>query len=853
MSNQGKRLSILSLPEVQDVYRTPKFDAQEQRRYFTFTDEELATAKRIRLLRNRIHFLLMLGYFSAKPVTLVSQWRDIKADYFYIAHRYYPAATKQKKNIDRQTRRRLYQLVFGLMDYQHCDNTIAFNLFEHLQQRARQYVDETQLFKDAINYLNQSQVAIPRYYLLQQLISKAINTEETRLSKLVHQHLKNKNDFLKFIQDKQSKMGLNELKKLAKTLKFGENKKEQQRHNVISELYPIALAASKKMNLSSSNIQYFASRCLQYDIHQLNRLKPEKALIYLICFVIIRFQQSNDNLIQSFLVCYKNFNDQSIDYQHEKQKEYASAMAESLEKVPTLLNLYIDDTLDNELSFGHIRETVFEIIAKDKLKLVTQKLANVTLDKKQLQWEYIDQQAIQIERTLKPLLLVLSFGFRNNRVLEKTVNETKKALRKNEVPPSIDARLIKASDKKYLIDDTTDADKKVIIQNRQRYYLYRLIDQGIRQGDIFIENSLENRSFDDYLVNDTVWSSREQHLSDAGLSWMIEDPDDHLTCLAKTLEEKLTSVGQRIESGKNNYIQRQGNSDKLHWSKAVIAKDPILTEKFFTHFDRETIVSIIRRVNEETQFMAHLKPSTKRNKKAVVTLEYLLACLIGNGTFQGTYRFASLSDQSYRILKRIELDCFHPEALRLASDQLMNRALELSIFDDFNLADGNQHSSADGQRFESQYLNSLVDYSAKHYGKKKGAIVYTLVASHFAVEGKVMSARSHESHHLFDVVHNNTSDLKAPIVSTDTHGVNPFNYAILNTFGYQFTPRYAGFKKRFLAEFTVNFEQKNSLELDKPINWKLIRSQWDNIVKIMLSLSMRTVQQSTLVKKTLSL
>jgi TnpA family transposase len=102
---------------------------------------------------------------------------------------------------------------------------------------------------------------------------------------------------------------------------------------------------------------------------------------------------------------------------------------------------------------------------------------------------------------------------------------------------------------------------------------------------------------------------------------------------------------------------------------------------------------------------------------------------------------------------------------------------------------------------------------------------------------------------VFDVVYNNTSDLKAHIISTDTHGTNQFNHAILNTFGYQFTPRYAGFKKRFLAEFKVSFDDGEMLSLAKPINWKLIQSEWENIVKIMLSLGRRTVHQSTLVKK----
>ena len=50
-------------------------------------------------------------------------------------------------------------------------------------------------------------------------------------------------------------------------------------------------------------------------------------------------------------------------------------------------------------------------------------------------------------------------------------------------------------------------------------------------------------------------------------------------------------------------------------------------------------------------------------------------------------------------------------------------------------------------------------------------------------------------------------------------------------------------------EFDIDFSRENLLELAKPINWKLIKSEWHNIVKIMLSLSMRTVQQSTLVQK----
>ena len=55
----------------------------------------------------------MLGYFKVKPVCLVYGWKDIAEDYRYVTERYFPLASKQNKNIDRQTRGRLYHTVFS--------------------------------------------------------------------------------------------------------------------------------------------------------------------------------------------------------------------------------------------------------------------------------------------------------------------------------------------------------------------------------------------------------------------------------------------------------------------------------------------------------------------------------------------------------------------------------------------------------------------------------------------------------------------------------------------------------------------------------------------------------------------
>ena len=51
-------------------------------------------------------------------------------------------------------------------------------------------------------------------------------------------------------------------------------------------------------------------------------------------------------------------------------------------------------------------------------------------------------------------------------------------------------------------------------------------------------------------------------------------------------------------------------------------------------------------------------------------------------------------------------------------------------------------------------------------------------------------ANEHESHVVFDILFKNATDILPAIHSTDTHGTNHLNFAVLHQFGYRFAPRY---------------------------------------------------------------
>ena len=125
----------------------------------------------------------------------------------------------------------------------------------------------------------------------------------------------------------------------------------------------------------------------------------------------------------------------------------------------------------------------------------------------------------------------------------------------------------------------------------------------------------------------------------------------------------------------------------------------------------------------------------------------------------------------------------------------------------------------------------------------------TLVMNHIPVNACVNAPNEYEGHFAFDLLYNNSSNVQPSSVATDNHGINTVNFAILDLFGYQFSPRYAKFKRVFESVFDVMLEGKLEIKLKKPIKFRLIKEEWPAIGHIICSLSRKSTSQSTVIKK----
>jgi TnpA family transposase len=127
------------------------------------------------------------------------------------------------------------------------------------------------------------------------------------------------------------------------------------------------------------------------------------------------------------------------------------------------------------------------------------------------------------------------------------------------------------------------------------------------------------------------------------------------------------------------------------------------------------------------------------------------------------------------------------------------------------------------------------------------------VANHVPVNTNIIGTHEHESHYVFDLLYNNTSDIQPERHSTDTHGTNQVNFWILHAFGYKFAPRYRDLHKKMGG--LIGFHHPGHYSDDWLIRPSrkayddLIVTEWPNIQRIMASLAQKDVTQATIVRK----
>lgn len=179
----NERLKILHDAEINDLYGIPSLTLEEKRISFALNDLEMDVIKSIRDRNHKCYAIALLGYFKIKPIPLSPSYKALQEDLTFIAEEYFPKFKVPRFSVSRMQKARIYDKILNLVDFkvwdatQHQEPVIA-----HLQQVAQSWIEPRFLFDACTEYLARNHIAIPKYTVLQRIISQVIKQERKRIA-----------------------------------------------------------------------------------------------------------------------------------------------------------------------------------------------------------------------------------------------------------------------------------------------------------------------------------------------------------------------------------------------------------------------------------------------------------------------------------------------------------------------------------------------------------------------------------------------------------------------------------------------------------------------------------------------
>jgi len=858
-----KRLKILADQEIEELYGRPRFNHDERVHFFGLMPEERSVADGHYTLASRVLFILQVGYFKAKTLFFAFEFDDVQEDVRHILQQHYPRFHNAELTtpILKQTRHAQQRKILNLYNYQACNAIERIALMKKADQVVRISAKPIFLFRNLLQYLESRRIVVPGYSFLQDVVSQALADERARLTAILEGQLdKATVEALDALYVERDGMyAVTPLKRDPKDFSLGEMKREIARIQSLEMLNRTAKALLPELDISNDSVAYYATLVDYYTVQKLQQLPTGMARLYLLCFLLQRYQKINDNLVNALIYHVRKVSTAAKACMEQQVLTFQQEGNESVERIGQILSMFLDESIADSVSFGEIKRRAFDILKRDQFERATQYVGAHAFDTVAIEWEFVASLAPSFKQHLRPLLLWLPLGGHreDDSLMEAVVFLRKSFIKGKSLKRYRFAQIPKAFIPQGMKSYIYEKDKEGtcnINPDKYEFLVYRMLRNRLEAGDIYVGDSLRFRSFEEDLIPKEAWTrDKERILLDIDAPLLSRPMTDVLKDLETELENIYVGVNQRILSGENPHVKlKKKKNGEITWTLPYVGEEETVNHPFFDEVPQIYIAQLLQFVDSRCQCLDTFTHILQRYVKTPLDRQAVVACLIAYGTNIGLGKMGAISDMSHQTLLMAANNFLRPETVREGNDQISNATAKLPIFHHYNI-DDMIHSSSDGQKFETQIPTVRSRHSPKYFGLKKGITNYTGLANHVPFNARIIGANESESHYVYDILVNNTTEIQPGAHSTDTHGANAVNFFTLAVSGYQFAPRYRDIRGKMNTLYGFKHPSKYDegflLKPSSKANTKLILSEEDNIKHILASLAMKVTSQSVIIGK----
>lgn len=391
-------------------------------------------------------------------------------------------------------------------------------------------------------------------------------------------------------------------------------------------------------------------------------------------------------------------------------------------------------------------------------------------------------------------------------------------------------------------------------KGKRRYHRRHL------EAAVFMAVASELKTGDLYVVDSEEYADYRQQL----LSW--EDCQPYLEAYCKAL--KLPTTAKKFVEQLRNLLKSaiQTFNDNFPTSETLtfdtdnrltlkrlskLEKPQGLDELEYqlqTRLPQRQILDILSRLHRWFPFTHHLGPqSGSQSKMPDTDLRYLLT-LFGYGCNLGAKQTAQHSrlPVTDRILRHINAQHVSMEQLDKAIRDTIN---QYARFDLPRFWGTGKAAAADGTQFDL-YRNNLLAEQHVRYGGYGGIAYHHISDTYVALFSHFINVGVWEAVYIFDGLLQNTSDIQPDTLHADTHGQSEPVFGLSHLLGIQLMPRIRNWKKLtfYRADTDDTYEHVDAL-FTEVIDWDLIRTHWQDLMQVAISIQQGHVMPSMLLRK----
>ncbi len=472
---------------------------------------------------------------------------------------------------------------------------------DYLNNQAKAWLAPRPLFDSSIEYLSKNKIAIPAYSTLQKIIGQVIKQEQARLNNTINAAVSNElRQATSALFCDDAELNLSQLRLSAKNFTKTELNKELTVHHYLQPWISEVNTVLQEAALSQKNLQYFADRVDYYGA-KLKRHVEENQQLYLLCYLRFRWHQALERIADGFVHHVRQTKQKGKAYAQDAVYEDWQKASKNVSKAADVLQLFVDDNIDHQQSFGAVRKKALNLLAKKELESVCLFLREQKRSVDEATWQYYDECQSLRSGLLRDLFSCLQFeGYEGCYRLAAALNQARLDFVDNDAlsPSTQDVRL----PPKKLLPLLQDEDG-AIRSDRYEWYLYLQIPSRLN-GQLTLPNITKYRSLDADLISRERWNDEKDELLDkTQLHKLTGEPQQVITDMNLNLNNRLQHVSEYLEQADNSNIILRNTKGKRVWRLPSTTKKHMVNNPFFQQMPTTGVADVLRMVDRDTRFI----------------------------------------------------------------------------------------------------------------------------------------------------------------------------------------------------------------------------------------------------------